>query len=281
MLSFVNLGKLGRLGNQMFQIASTLGIARKCGIKACFPRWEYQSFFTKPLQEMVIAPQVSGDEGKSDYRDMRGIINPAINININGYFQSHLYFDYCRDEILSFFNLKPELIKELYDKYPNVNHSNSIHVRRGDYLLLENYHPVQNMQYYSRAIDYIGKNEEYYVFSDDIDWCKENFKDYNCKYIEFREHNKEEVITLNENKREANSKKYIKEDILELFLMSFCKNNIIANSSFSWWAAYLNKNNNKKIVAPSNWFSRERVEQTYQDKENYLEHRIPASWKII
>ena len=281
MLTFANLGRLGRLGNQMFQIASTLGIAKRCGITAGFPEWEYQDFFTKKIPKMLVVPQVSGEEGKSDYRDMRPVINPNLNININGYFQSHLYFDYCRNEILSFFNLKEKYIKELLYKHPDVLKSNSIHVRRGDYLLLQDYHPVQDMRYYSEAINYLGEDELYYVFSDDIEWCKENFKHYNCTFIEYRKHHKEETVTLNEARREADSKKYIKEDVLELFLMSFCKNNIIANSSFSWWAAYLNKNTNKKVVAPSNWFSKERVEVAYHDKDHYIEQRVPASWKII
>ena len=281
MLTFTKLGKLGRLGNQMFQIASVIGISKRSGVGFCFPDWEYQNFFKKRLPEMVVVPQMSGEEGLSDYRDLRPVINTATNINLNGYFQSHLYFDYCRDEILSYFDLKEEYIKELRYRHPNVHNSNSIHVRRGDYLLLENYHPTQDIEYYSKAINYLGKDEMYYVFSDDIEWCRENFKNYNCAFIEYRKHNKEETVTLNEPEREADSRKYMKEDVLELFLMSLCKNNIIANSSFSWWAAYLNKNKNKKIVAPQKWFSKERVEITYRDKENYLEHRIPAPWKII
>ena len=112
------------------------------------------------------------------------------------------------------------------------------------------------MEYYNKAIEYIGVNEKYYVFSDDIKWCKENFKDSRFTFIE-------------------------EKDIIELFMMSLCKKNIIANSSFSWWAAYLNKNKFKKIVAPQKWFTKERIESTYHDKDNYLEHRIPASWKTI
>jgi hypothetical protein len=230
---------------------------------------------------MVVVPQVSGDEGKSDYRDMRPVINPNLNININGYFQSHLYFDHCRNEILSCFQLKPEHYHYIFNKYPSIKNKNSIHVRRGDYLLLKDYHPIQTMDYYNKAIDYIGENDEYYVFSDDIEWCKENFKDYNCEFIEERPHDKNETVTLNEAQREANSKKFLKQDIIELFMMSLCKNNIIANSSFSWWAAYLNENPQKNITAPSNWFTKERVELVYHDKEKYIEHRIPAPWKII
>jgi len=256
MLTFVNLGKLGRLGNQMFQIASTIGISRWVGTGHCFPEWEFQSFFSKKLQEMVIVPQVSGEEGKSDYRDMRSIINTSLNINLNGYFQSHLYFDHCREEILSYFDLKSEHLDYIFKKYPDIKNKNSIHVRRTDYLHLQHYHPTQDMEYYKQAMDYLDSENQYYVFSDDIDWVKENFKGSQFIFIE-------------------------EEDVIELFMMSLCKNNIIANSSFSWWAAYLNKNESKKIVAPKKWFTERRIKDTYQDTENYLEHRIPAPWKII
>ena len=279
MLTFTNLGKLGRLGNQMFQIASIVGISKRCGVGSCFPKWEYQKFFNRELQEMVVIPQVSGDEGLSDFRDLRPMIDTRININLNGYFQSHLYFDYCRDEIYSYFDLKKEHVDYIFDKYPDIQNKNSIHVRRGDYTALQEHHPIQTMDYYAEAIKHLGDSEEFYIFSDDTEWCKENFNNYNCVFIEERPHNKKETETL--EGRESNSRRFLKEDVIELFMMSLCKNNIIANSSFSWWAAYLNKNKRKKIVAPSNWFSKERVEQTYQDKENYLEHRIPASWKII
>jgi len=260
MLTFTNLGKLGRLGNQMFQIASTIGISRWVGTGCCFPEWKYQHFFTKRLQEMVIVPQVTGDEGMLDYRDMRMIIDTeqpiGININLNGYFQSHLYFDHCRKEVLSYFNLKQDHLDYIFDKYPDIENKNSIHVRRGDYLTLQQFHPIQSLEYYKNGMDYIDSSEEYCVFSDDREWCKENFK--GSKYIFIEE-----------------------EDVTELFMMSLCKNNITANSSFSWWAAYLNKNSNKKVVAPSNWFSRERILQAYHDKDNYLKHRIPSAWKII
>ena len=281
MITFTSLGKLGRLGNQMFQIASTIGISRRIGTGYCFPEWEYQDFFTKKLQEMVIVPQMHGDEGKSDYRDLRGIMDPSINVNLYGYFQSHLYFNHCEEEALSYFELKPELINYILDKYPDIKNKTSVHVRRGDYLVLQEYHPVQTIEYYKQAIEHVGNSHEFYIFSDDIEWCKENFKDYNCTFIEERPHDKEETVTVNENLREANSRKFLKEDVIELFMTSLCKNNIIANSSFSCWGAYLNKNKDKKVVAPSRWFTEARVAQSYHDKDNHLKHRIPESWKII
>ena len=105
----------------------------------------------------------------------------------------------------------------------------SLHVRRTDYVNLQNYHPIAAIQYYKDALDLI-EHDKVVVFSDDINWCKKNFKFNNMVFIE------------------GNS------NIEDLYLMSMCNNNVIANSSFSWWAAWLNKNEYKKIVAPKVWF---------------------------
>ena len=107
----------------------------------------------------------------------------------------------------------------------------SIHVRRGDYLTKPNIHPTQTINYYMDAVKLMSPNTLFLVFSDDIGWCKDNFKDFtNIVFIE------------------GNS------DYEDLLLMSLCDNNIICNSSFSWWAAWLNQNPNKKVVAPKLWF---------------------------
>ena len=87
------------------------------------------------------------------------------------------------------------------------------------------------MSYYHKAIDII-KPENLLIFSDDINWCKESFKDY-----------KNKIFYIDDN-----------PDYIELWLMSMCKNNILANSTFSWWGAWLNNNNEKIVVAPTKWF---------------------------
>ena len=108
----------------------------------------------------------------------------------------------------------------------------SIHVRRGDYLNSPNHHPTQNMNYYMKAIKKMPKDSVFLIFSDDINWCKQNFPDMPEKF-KFIEGNK---------------------DYEDLYLMSACKNNIICNSTFSWWAAWLNSNESKVIMAPDTWF---------------------------
>ena len=119
---------------------------------------------------------------------------------------------------------------EKYGDLLNVK-TTAIHVRRGDYVRHSNHHPVQTMDYFNKGIDVVKDNTyTFLVFSDDIEWCKEHFKVDNIIYIEDE------------------------KDYIEIYLMSLCDNDIIANSSFSWWGSFLNKNPNKKVFAPSIWF---------------------------
>ena len=87
------------------------------------------------------------------------------------------------------------------------------------------------MDYYNKAIDLAGRNKHFVIFSNDIAWCKDNFVDVNATFIE-------------------NEKDYV-----DIYLMSLCKDNITSNSTFSWWASYLNSNPNKKIYTPKTWFT--------------------------
>lgn len=120
-----------------------------------------------------------------------------------------------------------------------IKNSISIHIRRGDYLKKENtdYFNLLDINYYLKAInklkEYININDfKIYVFSDDIEWCKKNLKlEMNTVYME------------NQN------------ELDDFYAMANCNHNIIANSTFSWWAAFLNKNQNKKVVAPKKWYN--------------------------
>jgi hypothetical protein len=122
---------------------------------------------------------------------------------------------------------------KLLDMYGEILNKDtcSIHIRRGDYVGLPNHHPTQLISYYEDAIKIIGDNKHFVFFSDDIKWCEENFK-----FVE--------------------NKTFISNntDYEDMYLMSMCKNNIIANSTFSWWGAWLNNNETKQVIAPLKWF---------------------------
>lgn len=129
----------------------------------------------------------------------------------------------------------------------------SIHVRRGDYLQFSDYHPVQTMDYYDRAMDYVLQNDKrikyFLIFSDDINWCKQNF--VGSQYIFMSE--------------------LTKKDYVDMYLMSYCKHNIIVNSSFSWWGAALNTDINKIVIAPEKWFGKDASHIDYSDI-------VPETW---
>lgn len=146
------------------------------------------------------------------------------NYYLDGYWQSEKYFADIKHEIINSFFWPA--IEDL-----NFENSCSIHVRRGDYLNTQHIHPVQSIDYYNKALDIIQPKGNIFVFSDDIEWCKYN--------IAFKK-----TIFMKNN-----------SNIYDLRAMSLCTDNIISNSSFSWWGAWLNKNKNKKVIYPQNWFS--------------------------
>ncbi len=139
---------------------------------------------------------------------------------------------------------------KIKDKVYKSENTISIHIRRSDYLVLQHAHVLQPISYYKRALETLSTKlglsleelrikYELVIFSDDIGWCKEQeiFNNYRCKFMEPLEEN----VDLNV--------------IIDLYSMAECEHNIIANSSFSWWGSYLNRNKEKVIIAPKNWFA--------------------------
>jgi hypothetical protein len=174
-------------------------------------------------------------------------------VKLNGYFQSEKYFVDVREDILNLFEIDEDTKSYLSNKYSNLLSGNtcSIHIRRGDYLNLPNFHPTQDISYYMDGCNIIGNEANYLIFSDDIEWCYKNFN-----FIKNRT-----FISGN-------------TDYQDLYLMSMCNNNIIANSTFSWWGAWLNKNKNKIVVSPKKWFGSENNQ--YNTDDLYCE-----GWLII
>ncbi len=168
------------------------------------------------------------------------LFNKQSDIYLDGYWQNENYFKDIRNEILKDFTLKQDISKEAKEYLKQIQNSNSVslHVRRGDYVQNSNtnkIHGVCDLNYYKRAIKYILEkmdNPMFFIFSDDIKWCKENFD-------------------FLENKIFVDKTKSAIED---LELMKNCKHNIIANSTFSWWGAWLNENNEKIVIGPKQWF---------------------------
>lgn len=178
------------------------------------------------------------DEGK--YLDQ---VFETKNCVFVGYWQSWKYFRNIEERIQqSFcFGIVEKELEKLYAQIKNHNNYTSVHIRRTDYLHhLDLYGDICTEEYYKNAMDYVERNSRsnvrFLVFTDDCEWAKENFRRRDCMFLDY---------DCFDNYR----------DWYDMYLMSSCANNIIANSSFSWWGAWLNSNVQKMVVAPKKWIN--------------------------
>jgi len=249
----------GGLGNYMFQIAVSYSIAIDNNTDSVFNinnavrvHKNINEYKNNILRNVKIIPnpqyKIQYIEPSFEYKK----INYIDGLYLVGYFQSEKYFLHNRSSILKLFEPTKSDKEYINKKYHHLlNKKNcSVHVRRGDYLKIQDHHVLCSLDYYKEASKIIGEDTNFIIFSDDIQWCKENLHFKNCHYIE------------NEN------------DYIEMYLMSMCDDNIIANSSFSWWGAWLNQNKDKKVIAPKKWFG--------QSKSNLITKDIYAEkWLVI
>jgi len=264
---FINMK--GRLANQMFEWAFGRSFAEKTGYEVVFDDSEetfkmkdfelskHINHIEKPIYKKIAKKLVfirklrnkicKIKNTKPEYKQVVfssfeerffEITPPAY---IDGYFQSYKYFDNIRGKLVNDFKLKCKLNsknQKMLDKIKSAN-SVAIHFRRGDYLKARNQkvYGSCSMNYYKNAVslmkEKLGNNITLFIFSDDPKWVKENV-DFNCKTV---------IVDINSDKKAQ----------FDIELMKNCKHNIIANSSFSWWGAYLNENPEKIVIAPKWW----------------------------
>jgi hypothetical protein len=251
------------LGNKLFMIAASYALAldNSDDIQISNTHSSARSlniqklWFDTILKDVPMTQSISSKK-TSIYREKSHLYNkiPYVkNMQIVGYFQSSKYFDHYRDKIVELFTSYKKTVESDLNKImeKTTKPKIGIHIRRGDYLLKQNqdcHNVLSQSDYYLNAltelsnklnisnINELNNKYSFYIFSDSIEWCKEweflkQFKD-----IEFISDNS---IT----------------DVHELYLMSMCDHNIIANSSFSWWGVYLSDNiQNKVVIAPKKWF---------------------------
>ena len=247
MLANDDLGNLGRLGNQMFQYTALRGLAQRHGYEYCLPPREvvatrdincvnsditmFECFKIPNAPKRVTNfPKIM--EKCNVELDERFWNNCPDNISLYGYFQTEKYFKHIEKQIREAFIFADE-IREPTEEAFKSNFGDTeviaVHLRRGDYLKYE-YHPTQTLEYYAQGLSHMPEDIPVMVFSDGIEWCKEQELFQGDKFI-FAEGNNTGV---------------------DLCLQSLCTYHIIANSSFSWWGSWLAKS--KKTVAPSRWF---------------------------
>jgi len=256
MISYSRIGHFGRLGNQLFQFASTLGIGRKKGYEVFFPEentktpsvedfrdgvrravtFDIPKYFhidhlLKPKGELQLQYQIQ----EPAFQFIPQLFEIPDGTDLLGYYQTEKYFIDCRTELLDLLTFRPHIRFEAEQQLPNTGTERiSIHLRVGDYAGLSDFHPVMTADYYASALKWFPTDTTPYtfvIFSDDINKAREIFGVG------------ENVIYIEGN-----------NEAVDLCMMSMCEHNIIANSSFSWWGGWLNPNPNKTVVAPKGWF---------------------------
>lgn len=269
----------GGLGNQMFQWAFGKALEARTGVKTIFDMSFFEKKYSRPYELDIFGVSSDVVEGlwtkfklaliwnlrkKLKNKNVLGInfyseahfefdenlfkVNP--NTYIEGFFQSEEYFEQVRELVrVAFqFKSKPDSFNQhLIEQISNSN-SISLHIRRGDYVQKKRYQNLYatcSLDYYKRGVEYIAKsldNPTLFVFSDDPSWVKSNLDlPYECIFVS----------------NNSGAKSY--EDMR---LMSICKHNVIANSSFSWWGAWLNNNPDKIVIAPKKWFNDYKINQS-------------------
>ena len=243
-VAFNYLGKLGQLGNQMFQYASTKGIASKLNTSFMIP--DHREIFDDGIgnrytillhdvfnldgQRGILQTQNYIQEENFCFEEKFFNISPSTNVCLWGFFQTEKYFKHIRDEIIEDFSFKKNITDDCRDILELFEDPIALHIRRGDFLINYQNHHNQTLDYYSKALKYFPKDQQVIIFSDDPDWCEE-----------------QELFSDNRFLVSKGNSPYH-----DLYLMSRCKDFIIANSSFSWWGAWLS--NYDKVIAPSTWF---------------------------
>lgn len=247
------------IGNNLFLISTVCALAWKNNAKSSFPTLKTQCEYWKKNHENTIFRNVIMDDAHVGTKHMSKLgINCFIyeelvyenNLELNGFYFSHKYFDMYRSQLLNMFCVDDITKKYIYDKNPVLHTDNcvSIHVRKGDYKKTSERTNGSlyrlDISYYDNSINFINNkihNPTYLIFTEnkeDIHWCK--------KYIKDRFKNNNIIIMFGEH------------DYIDLYMMTLCKHNIIANSTFSWWGAYLNNNNDKIVIFPKGWLDSTR-----------------------
>ncbi|MHB1953479.1 MAG: alpha-1,2-fucosyltransferase [Sulfobacillus sp.] len=255
---YLTVELMGGFGNQLFMVATLLATAKKHGMTPFISRAydatrnrSYERFFAgipfcrentgteTETSEFVLVrePRFCHDE----------IIVPAVRrVKLHGYFQSWKYFHHLRDEIFSAFNVEFHR-KQAAPRYREIASALgddlvAVHVRRMDYLQLSEYHNVLTQDYYRKCIDVLGKDRGYLIFSDDIEHCKRDSLFGSLPRVHF-----------------------LQEDgpVSEMFVVSMCRDLVIANSSFSWWCAYLGAP--ERVFYPVPWFGPRGPKMSYDD----------------
>ena len=264
-VAFNHLGKLGQLGNQMFQYAAAKGVASKLDVPFMIPN--HRQVFDDGIGNRytillfnafkLTSASLLGTLRTENYVQENGFsfnkdlfkIDKTENCSLYGFFQTEKYFKHIEKQIRKDFTFKDDIKNECDDLIKQFTNPIALHIRRGDFVWNNKNHPPLSLDYYKSALELFDSDREVIIFSDDTEWCKEQelFADDRFAVAEGG------------------------DQYYDLCLMSMCDDFIIANSTFSWWGAWLG--NRGKVIAPKRWFGETLGHDT---KDLYCK-----GWKIL
>lgn len=269
MLAFNHLGKLGQLGNQMFQYAALRGIAANKNYEWCIPNHNevvVDSLGNKLRIELFDCFELSGlnsnnifllDQGhaplaiEKQFHFDEDLYNLCSNeVSLYGFFQSEKWFSAIKNKIKEDFTFKKNILEPCEEIMEGVKNPISLHIRRGDFLINSGNHYNLQLDYYEKALSHFDSDLNVIVFSDDPEWC-----------------NSQELFSDDRFLISEKNSSYI-----DMCLMSLCKYHIIANSTFSWWGAWLS--GSEQVIAPSKWFGPNNADKNTKDL-------YPDNWLVM
>lgn len=297
MIGYDRLGTNGRFGNQLFQFAALRGIAAHHGYDWCIPPDEHQTFANYgihhafALESMTeknigfINSNVSFGQLYS-FEDLK-FYNPNVknvtekcfkfdedlfynfedNANLDGYLQTEKYFKHIEDDLKKDLRFKDEILKPCEEFISQFDKIVFLHVRRCDAVGREDYYCAITLDYYKKALEYFDDDAYVFVCSDDVEWClKQEFFNSDRFLINTNVETYDTIALEGDGKYRKSPIPYT-----DLCLMSLCSGGIIPISTFGWWGAWLQKDPNKIIVAPKNWFGPKL-------SNNDISDLIPNEW---
>jgi len=273
-IGFNHIGTIGRFGNQMFQYAALKGIAANRGFDYTIPpedpRIQIDNYGLLEAFGLTTNKNIGWIETTDTVQERFFHFDQELfdscpdNVSLHGFFQSEKYFKHIEEDIRKDFTFKDNWLEPCKEFRSQMGEEVIfLHVRRGDpnladkrgfkwaYTNLQSTHPVQPLEYYEKALAEFDDDLPVVVFSDSIEWVKEQpfFQGDRFMFSEPEDKHSDGALV----------------PYLDLCLMSLCDHAIIANSSMSWWGAWLIQNPNKKVIAPNMWFGSDYADKDTKD----------------
>jgi hypothetical protein len=268
-----NLSSGPQFGSQMTQYAGLYSVHRKTGLEIVFIERFMSVFRGVKLFDAFDLPNkiVSGEGINFEFMELADVVvdSTAFTLDttkswdIYGWFHTFNYFHEFEQDLQSLFTFRPHIREEATRQIDNIKNSEpyplvSLHVRRGDYVAVASLN--LELSYYTKALNVLFEKFDYayfklLVFSDDIQWCKQNIQGENIVYVE-------------------NNSNYV-----DMCMMSMCDHNIIANSSFSWWGAYLNQSTDKIVICPNEYVGPSDAHHQFINGNYFPNNWIPLTTK--